>query len=70
MIDWKATYADMRRMQNEALQAQIAGVWHRSRFYQDVWGSDPAGTPFDELPMVAKDDIHRALEAGNHPQQG
>jgi phenylacetate-CoA ligase len=64
MLDWKASYATIRQAQEPALAAQLASVWERSPFYRERWGSKPDPARFDELPLIAKTDLHQALERG------
>ncbi len=64
MIDWREIYDALRRIQQPALAAQLRSVWKHSRFYRGLWGAPPDPERFEQVPLITKGDLHRALDEG------
>lgn len=61
---WQASYAEQYELHRETIDRQVQDVWERSPFYREIWGARPARGAFEEVPLVSKRDLHRALETG------
>lgn len=66
---WAAPFPALRRWQEQLLNRQLSELWERSDFLRALWEAAgfknaPVAGDLGELPLVAKDDIRRSLEAG------
>ncbi|MBP5858545.1 phenylacetate--CoA ligase family protein [Marivibrio halodurans] len=64
MIDWRMSYRDLRNAQRDALGRQLRWVWENSAFYREIWEASPDPGRFEDLPLVEKQDLHKALSNG------